>query len=169
MADRAARHREITRYEELIELRDRERERIAASRVCVKGAELPWEVNPQGAMKWYMHPGINSTAHKFLIFYAQQIRTGGRSGKQQCQGGVVFVVVEGMGYTVLDGQRYDWKQGDLLQLPIKPDGVVFQHFNGSETAPALLIAAEPNLTATTGVDRACGFEQLEKAPEYEPG
>ena len=169
MADRAARHREITRYEELIELRDRERERIAASRVCVKGAELPWEVNPQGAMKWYMHPGINSTAHKFLIFYAQQIRPGGRSGKQQCQGGVVFVVVEGMGYTVLDGQRYDWKQGDLLQLPIKPDGVVFQHFNASETAPALLIAAEPNLTATTGVDRACGFEQLEKAPEYEPG
>jgi hypothetical protein len=29
----------------------------------------------------------------------------------------------------------------------------------------LLIAAEPNLAATTGVDRACGFEQLEKAPE----
>jgi len=51
-------------------------------------------------------------------------------------------------------------------LPIKPDGVVFQHFNASETEAALLIAAEPNLAATTGVDRACGFEQLENAPEY---
>ena len=79
---------------------------------------------------------------------------------------MVFVVVEGAGYTVIDEQRYDWKKSDLFQLPIKPDGVVFQHFNASETEAALLIAAEPNLAATTGVDRACGFEQLENAPEY---
>lgn len=169
MADRSTLRREPTRYDELIQLRDNERQRIASSSVCVKGGELPWEVNPQGMMKWYMHPKIDSTAHKFLIFYAQQISPGGRSGKQKCQGGVVFVVVEGTGYTVLDGQRYDWKQGDLLQLPIKPEGVSFQHFNASESEPALLIAAEPNLVATTGVDRACGLEQLDKAPEYKAG
>ena len=51
-------------------------------------------------------------------------------------------------------------------MPIKPDGVTFQHFNASDSETALLIAAEPNLAATTGVDRACGFEQLENAPEY---
>jgi gentisate 1,2-dioxygenase len=79
---------------------------------------------------------------------------------------VVFVAVEGEGYTIIDGERYGWKQGDLLQLPIKPDGVTFQHFNASEQEPALLIAAEPNLLAATGVDRACGFEQLQAAPEY---
>lgn len=158
----------MTRYQELIQIRDRERERIAGSGVCVKGGELPWEVNPQGAMKWYMHPRIDSTAHKFLIFYAQEVPAGSRSGKQRCQGGVVFVVVKGAGYTLLDGERHDWKQGDLLQLPIKPDGVVFQHFNASGKEPALLIAAEPNLVATTGVDRACGFEQLEAAPEHKP-
>lgn len=158
--------RELTRYEELIQLRDKERERISNSSVCVKGGELPWEINPQGLMKWYMHPEIDATAHKFLIFYSQELPPGSCSGKQKCQGGVVFVVVEGVGYTVLDEQRYDWKQGDLLQLPIKPDGVTFQHFNRSEKEPALLIAAEPNLVATTGVDRACGFEQLEAAPKY---
>ena len=80
----------------------------------------------------------------------------------------MFVAVEGAGYTFIDEQRYDWKNGDLFQLPIRPDGVVFRHFNASDGAVALLIAAEPNLAATTGVDRACGFEQLEKAPEYEP-
>ena len=79
---------------------------------------------------------------------------------------MVFVVIEGAGYTVIDEQRYDWKKGALSLLPIKPDGVVFQHFSASDSAVALLIAAEPNLAATTGVDRACGFEQLEKAPEY---
>ncbi|MBI4523566.1 MAG: hypothetical protein HY695_07120 [Deltaproteobacteria bacterium] len=164
MIDHSKKTGELTRYEELLQLRDRERERIAASTVCVKGAELPWEINPQGVMKWYMHPNIDSTAHKFLIFYGQEIPPGGCSGKQQCQGGVVFVIVEGSGYTILDGERYDWKPNDVLQLPIKPEGVTFQHFNADTKKPALLIAAEPNLVATTGVDRACGFEQLEKSP-----
>jgi len=158
---------ELTRYQELIKLRDKERERIASSSVCVKGRAIPWEVNPQGTMKWYMHPNIDSTAHKFVIFYSQEIPPSSRSGKQRCQGGVVFVVVEGQGHTLIDGERHEWKKNDLLQLPIKPEGVVFQHFNDSQREPALLIAAEPNLVATTGVDRACGFEQLEAAPEHE--
>jgi gentisate 1,2-dioxygenase len=166
MTKPSTRDGESSRYQELIELRDNERRRIAAAGVCVKGAKLPWELNPQGMLKWYMHPAIDSTAHKFLLFYSQEIPPGSRSGRQQCQGGVVFVVVEGKGYTIIDGERYDWKQGDLLQLPIKPDGVTFQHFNASEKEPALLIAAEPNLLAATGVDRACGFEQLQAAPEY---
>jgi len=166
MTDNSARPRELTKYQELIELRDKERARIASSSVCVKGKELPLEVNPQGMLKWYMHPNIETTAHKFIMFYAQEIPPGSRSGKQRTQGGVVFVVVEGSGFTVIDGQRHDWKQNDVVQLPIKPDGVVFQHFNANEKARALLIAAEPNLAATTGVDRACGFEQLEDAPEY---
>jgi gentisate 1,2-dioxygenase len=166
MTKTSTRARESSRYQQLIELRDNERRRIAAAGVCVKGAELPWEVNPQGMLKWYMHPAIDSTAHQFLLFYSQEIPPGSRSGRQQCQGGVVFVVVEGEGYTIIDGERYGWKKGDLLQLPIKPEGVTFQHFNASGKEPALLIAAEPNLIAATGVDRACGFEQLQAAPEY---
>ncbi len=155
----------MTKYQELIALRDKERARIAASSVCVKGRELAWENNPQGVMKWYMHPNIDSTAHKFIMFYTQEIPAGGRSGKQHHQGGVVFVIVEGKGYTLIDEERYDWKKDDVVQLPIKPEGVIFQHFNASDREIALLIAAEPNLVATTGVDRACGFEQLEAAPE----
>ena len=103
MIERSNRHRELTKYQELIELRDKERERIASSSVCVNGRALPLEVNPQGMLKWYMHPAIDSTAHKFLIFYTQEIPPASRSGKQRSQGGVVFVVVEGAGYTVIDG------------------------------------------------------------------
>jgi gentisate 1,2-dioxygenase len=168
MTERSTKAHESSRYQQLIELRDEERCRIAAAGVCVKGSELPRELNPQGVFKWYMHPAINTTAHKFLVFYSQEIPAGSRSGRQQCQGGVVFVVVGGAGYTIIDGERYNWKTGDLLQLPIKPEGVTFQHFNASEQERALLIAAEPNLFAATGVDRACGFEQLEAAPEYNP-
>jgi gentisate 1,2-dioxygenase len=168
MSEPSTRTRASSRYQELIELRDNERHRIAAAGVCVKGRELPWEANPQGLFKWYMHPAIDCTAHKFLLFYSQEIPPASRSGRQHCQGGVVFVVVEGAGYTIIDGERYDWKAGDLLQLPIKPEGVTFQHFNASDNDPVLLLAAEPNLIAATGIDRACGFEQLQAAPEYKP-
>jgi len=154
-----------TRYDELMKLRDNDRERIAQSTVCVKGKEIPWETNPQGIMKWYMHPCNDSTAHKFLVFASQQIPAGSRSGKLKHQGGIVVVVVEGKGYTTIDGVRYDWKQGDIVQLPIKPEGIAFQHFN-TGTEPALLIHAEPNLAGTVGIDRGCGFEQIEAAPEY---
>ena len=95
MIERSNRPRELTKYQELIELRDRERARIANSSVCVNGRALPLEVNPQGMLKWYMHPAIDSTAHKFLIFYSQEIPPGSHSGKQRSQGGVVFAVVEG--------------------------------------------------------------------------
>lgn len=166
MSRKQSRGKAKTRYDELLELRDKERKRIANATVCVRQKELPWEINPQGVMKWYLHPNISSTAHKFLMFYAQQIPPGSCSGKQRCQGGIVVVIVEGRGYTVLDETHYDWKQGDLMQLPITREGVTFQHFNASTDKPVLLIVAEPNLVATAGVDRGSGFEQLEAAPEY---
>ena len=73
MAEQSRERKAQTRYQELIQLRDEERSRVAGSTVCVKGQELSWEMNPQGLMKWYMHPNIDLTAHKFLIFYAQKI------------------------------------------------------------------------------------------------
>jgi gentisate 1,2-dioxygenase len=45
------------------------------------------------------------------------------------QGGLVIFVLEGEGYTLLNGQRVDWEKGDLLLLPIIPGGIAHQHFN----------------------------------------
>jgi gentisate 1,2-dioxygenase len=38
-------------------------------------------------------------------------------------------VLRGHGYSVFDGERIDWKVGDVLVLPVKPGGVEHQHFN----------------------------------------
>ena len=54
----------------------------------------------------------------------------------------------------------------VLNLPTKKDGIIIQHFNTSEDQPAKFLVVEPNLFAATGVDRGCGFEQLENAPTY---
>jgi len=154
-----------TLYEELLRLRDEDRERRKNAVVLVKGKELPWERNPQGKMKWYLHPSIQNTALKTFLLYEQEIPPGGRSGRQRYQGGQVLYVLEGRGYTVIDGVRYDWEEGDVVQLPLKAEGIVYQHFNADRERRARLLACEPNLIGAVGVDRGSGFEQLEDAQD----
>ena len=61
-----------------------------------------------------------------------------RSGKHRHQGGLVIYVLEGKGYSVVDGERKDWEKGDLVLLPMKPEGVEHQHFNLDPAEPAHL-------------------------------
>jgi len=159
--------RSLNLYEELIRLRDQQRENKKRSIFLVRGDEIPWEINPQGKMKWYLHPAFEHTVLQTLVVYLQEIPPGSSSGKQKYQGGTVIYVVEGRGHTVIDDESYSWERDDVVQLPIRPDGIVYQHFNDDPEEPAQLICAEPNLVHALGVDRGSGFEQLSPAPEYE--
>ena len=153
-------------YDELIKLRDQERERRKRSIFVVKGDDLPWEINPQGKMKWYLHPAIDDTVIRNLIVYIQEIAPRSCSGKLKCQGGVVIYVLEGRGHTVIDDVTYAWETEDVVQLPIRPNGIVFQHFSDDPNYAAQLICAEPNLVPVLGVDSGSGFEQLSEALEF---
>ena len=153
-------------YDELIKLRDQERERRKKSILVVNGDKLPWETNPQGKMKWYLHPAIDDTVIRNLIVYLQEIPPGSFSGKLKCQGGVIIYVLEGRGHTVIDDVTYPWETEDVVQLPIRPNGIVFQHFNDDPNQAVQLICAEPNLVPVLGVDRGSGFEQLSEASEF---
>jgi hypothetical protein len=54
----------------------------------------------------------------------------------------------------------------LLILPIRSEGVAYQHFNDDPSAPAFLFACEPNLAFIFDLDRGSSFEELEQAPEF---
>jgi len=156
----------VNLYDELIKLRDQQRERRKKSILVVPGDELPWEINPQGKMKWFLHPAIDDTAIQNLIVYLQEIPAGSFSGKLKCQGGVVVFVLEGKGHTVIDDVPFAWEAEDVVQLPIRPNGIIFQHFNDDPDRAAQLLCAEPNLAPVLGVDRGSGFEQLSEAREF---
>ncbi len=156
-------------YDEIIRLRDQERERKKDAIFLVQGDDLPWENNPQGKMKWYLHPAIGDTVIQTLIVSLQEIPPGSFSGKQKCQGGAVIYVVEGKGHTIIDGVSHSWETDDVVQLPIRPDGIIFQHFNDTPDKTVQLLSAEPNLITALGVDRASGFEQVATAPEFKKG
>lgn len=165
-SERSKRLSETNYWDELLALRDRQRANRKTAMQVVKGSELPQEVNKQGLMRWYLHPSITDTTLTTLMFYEQEIPPGSRSGKFKFQGEQVIYILEGKGYTLIDGVKHHWEAGDVLNLPIRKPGIIVQHVNEDPVVPAKFVAAEPNYFACTGVDRGSGFEQIEEAPEY---
>lgn len=157
---------ESTLFERLVEKRDRQRRQRDRGRRIIGGSDLPTELTPHGYLHWYLHPDIEDVVVRSEIVYQQVIPAGSRSGKQHHPGGVLFYFWKGHGHTILDGTEYRWTQGELLQLPHKIEGCVFQHFNDSPEEDAVLIVTECNYSDSLGVDRGSVWEELEPAPEY---
>ncbi len=151
--------------ESLYALRDHQRAHRSKGAWLIKGKDVPWENNRQGKMQWYLHPAIEDTAIRSMMFFRQEILPGGRSGAQRTPGGQVFYVVKGRGYTLLDGVRHDWEAEDVVNIPIRADGITMQHFNRDKREPVLMICADLNLADFLGLDRGSALEQVEPAPE----
>jgi gentisate 1,2-dioxygenase len=147
-------------------LRDQQREQRKTALMVIKGSQLPQELNRQGFMRWYLHPAIKDTILNTHMFFEQEIPPGSRSGMLKFQGEQVIYILEGKGYTLIDGVKHQWEAGDVLNLPLRKHGITVQHFNEDPNRAAKFVAAEPNLVASTSVDRGSGFEQIEDAPEY---
>ncbi len=153
-------------FDLLMERRDEERKANKTAKVVIKGKELPLEKNRMGLFRWYLHPYRKDAAHRALLVWVQEIPPGSRSGKQKAQGGRMHYVLEGWGYTEIDGVRHEWKQGDMILFPIKTQGITYQHFNKDPGAKARIVAAQPNVYDTLGVDLGSGLEQLEDSPDF---
>jgi hypothetical protein len=168
MSERTAKLAEMNLWNELLALRDRQREARKSAVQVVRLSELPLENNQQGLMRWYLHPAIADTVLSTLAIYRQELPPGSRSGRLKFQGGQIMFIVAGKGHTLLDGVKHAWEAGDVINLPLRRDGIIVQHFNDDGAAPAVFLAVEPNLFAATSVDRGCGFEQMEPSPDYRP-
>lgn len=153
-----------TLFDDLIQLRDEQRERNRTGRSVVRRESLPVEENEFGRMRWYIHPSIKDTLLSTLLFYEIEIPPGGRTGRLKVPGDEVLLLIEGHGYTLIDGVKHPWKAGDAMGLPIRPDGLIIQHVNEDPSLPARLVGARPNTIDSLGVDRGAGFEVLEAAP-----
>ncbi|HZD39229.1 MAG TPA: cupin domain-containing protein [Terriglobales bacterium] len=153
-------------FNALLQIRDVQRQLRKATDCILRGEERQWEVNRHGVMRWYLHPLIFYTALHNFSAYLQFIPPGSRSGLQKHPGDMVFFTLQGKGHTMVDGVRYDWGVEDLLILPIRPDGVSFQHFNDDPDKAAFLFACEPNIAFVFDLDRGSSLEELEDAPEF---
>ena len=108
------------------ELREMNRKAKEGKKV-LKSKSIPYEVNRQGVVKNYFKGDLTDICNDRWTIFCHEIRQ--HSGKHLHQGGINLFVIKGEGYTTVDGKRYNWKEGDLILLPIKKGGVVHQHFN----------------------------------------
>ncbi len=148
------------------------RENATLGKIVVKGKELPWQLARQALLKIFLphedsilENDLSQPAMRLITMFQQHIPV--RSGKHRHQGGLAIFVVEGEGYTTVDGVKHPWKAGDLILLPIKPGGVEHQHFNTSPK-PARWMAIAPHFYREP---LAAITEQVEESPlwkkEYE--
>jgi len=118
---------------------EKQRKRSLSGPVVIKGDESPWVKGKMGVARAYVSPYAfpDTPVQTWYVFEQKQYT---HSGKHIHQGGVVLFVLEGRGYTVIDGQRHDWEAGDLIILPIQPGGVEHQQFNSDPDKPCRLVA-----------------------------
>ena len=93
---------------------------------------------PQTYSRHYVEPkdGITQTLHIHLEEYAP----GGRSQKHGHVNEAAFYIVDGEGYEVHDGIRYDWSAGDVAIVHMN---CVHQHFNADPLKPARALVLKP--------------------------
>ena len=131
--------REKSPYEALYQSREEFQERQRTGKVVIRREDREFEISRQGKLLWYVQPfAYNDTCLMDWLFFIQDIPK--HSGRHRHQGGLAIFVVEGKGYTVVDGVQYDWEAGDLILLPVKENGVEHQHFNREPGKPCLWLA-----------------------------
>jgi quercetin dioxygenase-like cupin family protein len=154
---------ELSSYELAIQKDKAYAERQMVGRIVARGEDCPQERTRQGLLRNYLGPQITDTPLGDWIVFTHEVRT--KSGKHRHQGGLVIYVISGKGYSVVDGERTDWKAGDLLLLPLRPDGVEHQHFNVDPDGPSLWMAF---IHGPSREYLASEMTQTEVSPEY-PG
>ena len=114
--------------------------RLRAMPRVIKGKDLKLDGGPQHFSRHYVEPedGRTQTLHIHLEEYAP----GGKTSKHGHVNEAAFYILDGKGYEIHDGIRYDWSAGDVAIVHMN---CVHQHFNADPVKPAraLVIKTKP--------------------------
>ncbi len=106
----------------------------------IRASELPRKGGPQAWNRWLMSPsmGIMQSIQSHCV----ELAPGGRSHKHGHQNEALFYILDGRGYDIHDGEKYEYEAGDIV---VVHNGCVHQHFNADRKKPlrALVIKSKP--------------------------
>ena len=149
-------------YEAVMRYRRDLKERNLNGPVVVRVEDREMFQSRQGKVRIFLDPvTYKDTPLQTWRVFTHEIST--RSGKHRHQGGLVIYVVDGEGYSVVDGERKDWKKGDLVLLPLNPKGVEHQHYNTNPSKPATWVAF---IHIPMQEYLASDLVQVENSPDY---
>lgn len=92
--------------------------------------QLMDHVQGHATIYWFAHPNLNTPLRVFNWVFECHIPPGGSSGLHVHPAEAVIRILEGKGYSIVDGQRYDWEEGDVVCVP---SGLPHRHVNASDT------------------------------------
>ncbi len=149
-------------YEETLRLNADARECARTGKIVIRGKGIPWRQNRQAYNKTFLSwHEVKDTAAEDWTCFIHDVKV--HSGRHRHQGGVQLFVLEGEGYTVVDGKKVDWEKWDLVILPVKPGGCEHQHFNKVPGKPAKWMAFRYYPFAKVLGNM---FEQVEESPDW---
>src|SRR6185369_14397702 len=151
-----------TDYDQVVRAKEIRNKRMAEGKVIVKGKDLPWELNRQGRIKFFLTQRSEEVAAPGWLVFQQEIHK--HSGMHRHQGGTFIFILGGKGYSTVNGVRHEWEAGDLAILPMVPGGVAHQHFNLEPGVPALWMRV--GYTPNKSLVVANWIEQLEVNPDW---
>jgi len=127
-----------------------------------KSRDIPWGGKPGHWNKNIITP--ETAPPQSLYLHIQCLPPGGANGCHGHQNEAMFYILEGRGYEVHDGKRYDWEAGDVV---IVNNDCVHQHFNADPHKPArmLVIKTKPLYMFMHLINQAGVAPALEPTPE----
>ncbi|MBI2305311.1 MAG: cupin domain-containing protein [Chloroflexi bacterium] len=117
-----------------------ERQRMLKAPRVVKGKDQEWEGGPLHWNKTIICP--QTVPAQTLYMHVEAMAPGAHSQKHGHQNEAMFYILDGKGYEIHDGKRYEWQAGDAVVVHA---GCVHQHFNADPNKPArmLVIKTKP--------------------------
>lgn len=151
-------------YEAVLRQRAELKERNLHGPVVIRKDEQEVFQSRQGKLRFFLDPvSFKDRPLQQWRVFTHTIAT--RSGRHRHQGGLLIYVLEGFGYSIVDGERWDWEKGDLVLLPMRPEGVEHQHFN-LDDKPSVW-AAFINVPIQEYL--ASDLQQTEISPDFKEG
>ncbi|MBL4768059.1 MAG: cupin domain-containing protein [Rhodobacteraceae bacterium] len=98
----------------------------------------------EALMVEYTDPTRGEPVFKTITFFAQMLRPGEKTLPLRQTASLLVAPFQGSGYSIINGERFDWNQFDTLAVP---GGAWCEHHNGSDSQPVYLFVAsdEPTL------------------------
>jgi gentisate 1,2-dioxygenase len=87
----------------------------------------------------YRHPQTGGPVLPTMACLTQLLRPGECTKAHRHTGSAVYHVVKGGGFTIIDGQRFNWQKGDIFALP---PWALHEHANLSASADAVLFSIQ---------------------------
>lgn len=83
----------------------------------------------------YVNPATGGPVMPTMGAQMQMLPGGMHTQAQRHTGSAVYHVAKGSGYSIINGQRFDWKEHDVFVIP---SWAWYEHVNGSDTEDACL-------------------------------